>query len=152
MELVTAHKTSHRIGREQRFRLTLFGHKALEAGAACLVLMVQGQLSAVTLAHLLIASKTGFLAVSPVVAVTFTRHARHFVNRWTASGFLGVCTLMADAVVHQSHYPGEYTEALLTGIGAFVFSIAISFTPLGKRIDHLAESFLANSSAVRILG
>lgn len=142
MELGTVYKAWPTIAREQRFRLSLCGHKALEAGAVCLVLMVQGHLTAVTLAHLLIACKTGFLAVSPALAVTFSPYARHFVNRWAASGFLGLCTFLADAVVHQSHYPGEHTEALLTGLGAFLFSVIISFTPLGNRIDRFAEVFL----------
>jgi hypothetical protein len=142
MEMVNAQKEWHRIGHEQQFRLILCGHKAVEAGMACIILMVQGHLTAVTLAHILIASKTGFLAVSPAVAITFTRYARHFVNRWTASGFLGVCTFLADAVAHQSHLPGEYTEALLTGLGAFLFSVIISFTPVGRRIEHFAEVFL----------
>ena len=78
----------------------------------------------------------------PVLGVSFTRHARHFVNRWTTSAFLGICTFLADAVVHKSHYPGEYTEAAFTGLGACAFSVAISYTPLGKRIDRLAEHFL----------
>src|SRR5207249_4546967 len=99
--------------------LVLCGHKAVEAGAVCLVLMVQGHLTEITAAHLLIASKTGLLAVFPALGVSFTRYARHFVNKWTTSAFLGVCTFVADSLIHPSHYPGEYTEALLTGIGAF---------------------------------
>ena len=104
--------------------------------------MVQGDLGAVTLAHLAIASKTGLLAIVPVLGLTFTRHARHFANRWTSSALLGVCTFVADAAIHPSHYPGEYTEALLTAIGAFLFSLAVSYTPVGKHIDRLAETFL----------
>jgi hypothetical protein len=53
-----------------------------------------------------------------------------------------VCTFVADALVHSSHYPGEYTEAAFTAIGAFVLSVIISYTPVGKQLDHLAESFL----------
>jgi hypothetical protein len=87
MELVAAHKAWPTIAREQRFRLTLCGHKALEAGAVCLVLMVQGHLTAVTLAHLLIACKTGILAVSPALAITFSPYARQFVNRMDGVGF-----------------------------------------------------------------
>ena len=33
-------------------------------------------------------------------------------------------------------------EAALTGIGAFAFSLVISYTPIGKHIDRLAERFL----------
>jgi integral membrane sensor domain MASE1 len=130
------------ISERQQYRLALCGHKAVEAGAVCLMLMVQGDLTAITLAHLVIATKTGVLAVVPALGVTFTRYARHFLNRWTASAFLGGCTFLADALIHQSHYPGEYTEAALTGIGAFFFSLVVSYTPIGKKIDQLAETFL----------
>ena len=128
------------ISKEQQYRLALCGHKAVEAGAVCMVLMVQGDLTALTLAHLAIATKTGLLAVMPALGLTFTKQVRHLLNRWTASAFLGVCTFLADAAIHASHYPGEYTEAALTGVGAFFFSLAVSYTPIGKRIDHLAEA------------
>ena len=70
------------LDKRHQFRLVLCGHKIVEAGAACLVLMVQGQLGEVTAAHLLIASKTGLLAVMPVLCITFTHHVRYFINRW----------------------------------------------------------------------
>jgi hypothetical protein len=133
---------------KHQFRLALCGHKAVEAGAVCLLLMVQGQLATVTVAHLEIASKTGLLAVFPALGITFTRQARHFANRWTSSAFFGVCTFLADAAMHESHYPGEYTEAALTGLGAYVFSIAVSYTPVGRYIDRLAEHFLHRQSGV----
>jgi integral membrane sensor domain MASE1 len=128
---------------EHQFRLALCGHKAVEAAAVCVVLMVQGDLGAITLAHLAVATKTGLLATVPALMVTFTRHARHFANKWTSSAFLGICTFLADALIHPSHYPGKYTEAALTGIGAFVFSLAVSYTPAGRAIDHMAETFLS---------
>ena len=104
--------------------------------------MVQGNLGEVTLAHFLIATKTGLWAISPALGITFTQYARHFVNKWTSSAFLGFCTFFADALSHDSHYPGAYMEAALTGIGAFAFSLVISYTPIGKHIDRLAEGFL----------
>src|SRR5689334_9731371 len=97
------------LSERQRFRLVLCGHKAVEAGAVCLVLMVQGNLADVTLTHVAIALKTGLLAISPAVALTFTRYARHFVNRWSSAAFLAMCTFVADSFVHPSHYAGEYT-------------------------------------------
>ena len=127
--------------------MVLCGHKAVEAGAVCMLLMVQGQLVAITATHLATAGKTGLLAILPVLGVSFTRHAQHFVNRWTTSALLAVCTFLADAIVHESHYPGEYTEATLTALGAFTLSVAISYTPLGKRIDRLAEDFLHDHGA-----
>lgn len=125
-----------------QFRLMLFGHKAVETGAACLLLMVQGQLPQATLGHLLVASETGVLAVFPLLGITWTRHARHFVNRWVSALFVAVCTFFADAVIHRSQFPGAYTEAALTAAGAFVLSVMISYTPVGKQLDRLAESFV----------
>lgn len=112
----------------------------------CLLLMVQGDLGAVTLTHLAIAAKTGMLATTPAFLVTFTRHARHFANRWTSSAMLGFCTFAADALIHPSHYPGAYSEAAFTGAGAFVFSLVVSYTPLGREIDRRAEAFLARDA------
>jgi hypothetical protein len=106
------------------------------------VLMVQGQLAEVTAAHFLIASKTGQLAVLPALGFSFTHHARYFSNRWVSSIFFGICTFVADAAIHPSHFPGKYTEAALTAVGSFLLSSLISMTPIGKRIDGLAEAFL----------
>jgi hypothetical protein len=136
------------------YRLLMCGHKALEAGAVCLVLMVQGHLLDASLAHLLVASKTGLLAVAPVLVVTMTRHVHHLFNRWTASALLAGCTFVADALIHGSHYPGAYTEAALTAAGAFLFSLAISYTRVGKYIDHVGErsfSPLASPGPIRVL-
>ena len=119
----------------------LCGHKAAEAGAVCLVLMVQGHLADVTLAHFAVAAKTGLLATAPVLGVTMTQHAHRLANRWFVSALLGLCAFVADAMIHGSHYSGAYTEAALTGAGAFALSVMVSYTPLGKRIDALAESF-----------
>lgn len=139
--------------KKHQFRLALCGHKAVEAGAVCLLLMVQGNLAEATLAHFAIAAKTGLLAVSPALAITFSQQARHivhrlFLNRWTSSAFLGICTFAADAVAHPSYYPGAYLEAALTGLGAAAFSLVVSYTPLGKRIDQLAETFLGGHEPV----
>jgi cation transporter-like permease len=130
------------LNEKQQYRLAMCGHKAVEAGTVCLILMVQGNIAGLTLAHFGIATKTGLLAVFPALAITFTQYARHLVSRWTSSAFFGLATFAPDALVHQSHYPGEYTEAMLTGMGAFAFALLVSFTPLGKTIDRLAEGFL----------
>ena len=135
-------RVTHVVNRRHQFRLALCGHKAVEAGAVCLLLMVQGDLAGITLTHLAIAAKTGLLAVSPVLGVTFSRYARHMVNRWTSSALLGFSAFVADAVVHGSHYPGAYTEAALTAAGACALSLAISYTPIGEYTDRLAEAFL----------
>ena len=138
-------KAGRLLHERHRFRLALCGHKAVEAGAVCLLLMVQGDVVALTPAHFLLASKTGLLSVFPAMAVSFTPYARHLLNRWTCSVLLAFCTFVVDAAVHESHYPGELTEAALTALGAFAFSIAVSYTPVGKYIDRLGHSFLRHS-------
>jgi hypothetical protein len=135
--------------KSRQFRIALCGHKAVEVGTVCLLLMVQGQLGDVTLAHFVIAIKTGLLAVSPAVAATFTRYARHVVHRWSGSAIVGVCTFVADALSHSSHYSGAYTEAALTGIGAFFLSAAISYTPVGKYLDRLGADFLDRGAPIK---
>jgi hypothetical protein len=123
-----------------RFRLMMCSHKAVEAAAVCAILMVQGDIAGITLTHLAIASKTGVLAMTPVLGVTLTRHAHYLSNRWLSSTLLAVSAFAADSWIHKSHYPGAYTEAVMTAAGAFVFSVVISYTPIGN-FDRLAESF-----------
>jgi hypothetical protein len=130
------------IHKRHRFRLVLCGHKAVETVAACLLFMVQGQLGQATVGHFLTAAKTGALTLLPLLGITLTRHAKYFVNRWISALFVAACAFFADAVIHGSHYPGAYTEALFTAGGAFALSIIISYTPVGRQIDGLAEAFL----------
>jgi hypothetical protein len=137
---------------KNQFRAVLFGHKAIEIGAVCLLVMVKGHLGDATLTHLAIATKTGLLAVCPAFGVTFTRYARFFANRWASSAFVSACTFFADAMMHQSHYPGRFTDAILTSIGAFIVSVVISYTPAGKAVDRLAEGFLHNHREAAIPG
>jgi hypothetical protein len=127
--------------KKHQFRVALCGHKAVETGAACLFFMVQGELAQATLSHFAIASKTGILTVFPLLGITLTRFARHFTNRWMSATFVAVFGFFADTLVHGSHYPGAYIEAALTALGAFALSVVVSYTPVGKQIDRLAESF-----------
>lgn len=126
---------------KHQFRLAMCAHKAVEVGGVCLLLMVQGDVTGLTLGHLGIASQTGALAVAPVLGLTLTKYARHLANRWTSSALVAFCTFFADAAIHASHYPGAYTEAAFTAVGAFIFSVVVSYTPIGKRIDRFAETF-----------
>jgi hypothetical protein len=104
-----------------------------------MLLMVQGHVMDITTGHFVIAGETGALAILPALAVTFTQYVRYLANRWTSSLFIGACGFAADAIVHGSHYPGAYTEAALTGLGTIAASVLVSYTPLGKRIERLAE-------------
>src|SRR5258708_18445795 len=59
-------KFRHFLSNGHQYRLILCGHKVVEAGVACLLLMVQVQLSDITVTHLLISNKTRLLAVFAV--------------------------------------------------------------------------------------
>ena len=130
------------IPEKHQVRLAMCAHKAVEVGGVCILLMVQGNVAGLTIGHLGIASQTGLLAVIPLLGVTLTKYARHLANRWTSAVLLAAFTFVADAAVHASHYPGAYTEAALSAVGAFVFSVVVSYTPVGKRIDRLADAHL----------
>ena len=134
-------KLSQAIPEKHQFRIALCGHKAVEVGGACLLLMVQGQLTQATLGHVAIATQTGLLTVFPLVGITLTRYARHFTNRWITAVLVATCAFIADALVHASHYPGAYSEAALTAAGGAILSIIVSYTPVGRHIDGLAEAF-----------
>lgn len=129
--------------KRQQYRLVLCGHKAAEVGTACLALMVQGNVADLTLGHFAVASKTAVLALFPALGVTFSRYAGVMTNRWTSAVFLGACGFAADVLVHESHYPGAYTEASLTAVGGAILSLLVSYTTIGRRIDHLAEHLIA---------
>lgn len=72
---------------------------------------------------------------------SWTRHARYFTNCWMSALFPGICGFLADALIHRSHYPGGYAEAPSTAPAAAALSLIVSVTPIGRRIDHLAETF-----------
>ena len=128
------------IHKRPQFRLALLGHKAAETASTCLLQMVQGQIAQTTPGQFVLASDTRPLTVFPLIGLALTRNNRHFTNRWTSATFVAICSFLIDAVIHRVHYPS--VEAAFTAAGAFALSVAISFTPVGKQLDHLGESFL----------
>jgi hypothetical protein len=117
--------------------------QGVQVAAVCLLLMVRGDVWNLTATHFLTAAGTATVAIAPPLVVTFTRYARVLVSsRWWSGLFSGFCGFIADVVVHPSHYSGAYTEAALTGLGTMLLSVAISYTPVGKRVERLGEVFL----------
>jgi hypothetical protein len=90
-----------------------------ESTVACLVTMVQGNLMAMTVSHLLIASQTGIIAGAIATAGLFITKTR---NRWVISAVLGVSTGVVDYYVHPGMFGSAATEAIVTGIAAAVLS------------------------------
>jgi hypothetical protein len=95
-----------------------------ESATACLFMMVQGNVLALTLGHWLIASQTGLIAgVLTAAALLFTRTN----ERWMVAIVLGSVTAVVDFFVHPGMLQSALAEALLTGLGAGLLSIAAGY-------------------------
>ena len=93
-----------------------------ESTAACLVTMVQGNLLAITLGHWLIASQTGLVAGAIVGTILWVWQRS---RPWLISTILGVVTGVVDFFVHEGQFGSQFTEAIVTGLGAFVLSWSV---------------------------
>ena len=90
-----------------------------ESTTACLVTMVQGNLLALTMGHLLIASQTGVIAGAIATAgIVVARTSK----RWIISIVLGTVTGIVDFFVHPGMFGTVATEAVVTGLGAAIMS------------------------------
>ena len=94
-----------------------------EATVACLVTMVQGNVFAIGVGHLIIASQTGLTAgTAATIAVLLAKpHKRGFI-----AFILGVVTTVADYLVHPGMFGSVFTEAIVTGVGAALLSYGVS--------------------------
>lgn len=90
-----------------------------ESTMACLVTMVQGNLLALTMGHLLVASQTGVIA-GAIATVGIVASKTN--QRWKISLILGLATGVVDYFVHPGMFGTAATEAIVTGIGAAVLS------------------------------
>ena len=94
-----------------------------EATVACLVTMVQGNVLAIGVGHLIIASQTGLTAgTAATIAVLLAKpHKRGFIAL-----ILGVITTVVDYLVHPGMFGSVFTEAIVTGAGAALLSYGVS--------------------------
>lgn len=100
-------------------RLRILVEKFGQAWTACMCMMVQGDLSVVTLGHAFTASKTGLLTGIAMVAASFLP----WDNKWVGIWLTGIFTMLADKIVHPTHFGGNWTEAIVTGFGAMILAI-----------------------------
>ena len=84
---------------------------------ACILSMVQGDLSVVTLDHAMTASKVGIISF---LGVALCMLVKSNPNPWFTAWVIGVLTVIGDYIVHPAHFPGE---AFVAGLGAFILSI-----------------------------
>lgn len=96
--------------------MKLWGRKFSEAWTACMLCMVQGDLTVISLNHALTASKTGTLAGIAYVLASQTK----FTGRWLGAYLTGVLTMLADIIAHPTHFGPHWAEAAVTGLVAAV--------------------------------
>lgn len=102
--------------------IRLWFQKFSEAWTACMVCMVEGDLSVLTLDHALVASQTG-AGCGTAVALSYVLGIK---NRWTIIWLTGVMTMFTDFLVHPTHFGPEMMEAVVTGLGAMMLAIITS--------------------------
>ena len=93
-----------------------------ESTTACLVTMVQGNIFALTLSHLAVASQTGLIAGAFAAVALFVSRTG---KRWVVSAVLGGATAIVDFFVHPGMFGTVVTEAIVTGIAAGVLSYLV---------------------------
>ncbi len=109
-----------------KIKLAPYAENICESGISCLLTMVQGNVLALTLSHWLVASQTGLLAGAIVGTTVIAAKLR---QPWVVALVLGVVTTAVDAFVHPANFGfASLTEAVVTGVGSFVLSLAASET------------------------
>jgi hypothetical protein len=115
-------------------KLTAYLENVAEAGFACLITMVQGNLLTLGISHWIVASQTGLVAGAIAGTAIVTARIR---RQWVISLMLGVATATVDYYVHRASF-GTMTiaEAVATGVGAALLSYLASLLfMLWKKID-----------------
>ena len=113
-------------------KISLFGSALAKVTPACLMLMVQGNVLALGLPHWQTALKTAGIVGIILVVFSFSAKTKAVSdNKYSMAGVVALATTLVDFNVHPSHYSGETTEALMTGIAAGLLWLLVSFTPLG---------------------
>lgn len=113
-------------------KLAPYAENICESGIACLLTMVQGNVLALGLSHWIVASQTGLLAGAIVGTTVLAANLR---RPWVVSLVLGGVTTLVDMAVHPATFGmASVREAAVTGVGAFVLSLAVS--GVLRRIAH----------------
>ena len=96
--------------------MRVFREKFLQAWTACLLCMVQGDLTVLTLSHAFTASKTGLL--TGIAYWVTTKFDGNQGSVWKGAWLTGVLTMVSDIVIHPTHFGEHWVEAFCTGLGA----------------------------------
>lgn len=104
-------------------KLKLLVEKFGESWSACMLCMVQGDLTVISFNHAYTASKTGIIAGIAVVIASFWKFID---NKYGLIWATGVLTALADLIVHPTHFGPAWAEAALTGVAAGILAWMMS--------------------------
>jgi uncharacterized YccA/Bax inhibitor family protein len=112
-------------------KIEIFIRRISEATPSCLMMMVQGNVFALTFSHWIKALQVGALTGLLAVLVSLSGRKELQDNKFVIAGLTGFLTAVADFLLHPSHFGGVHTEAVVTGIGAGLLCLALS--NIGKK-------------------
>lgn len=96
-------------------------------------MMVQGDLSAFSAHHAVVAAKTGMIAgIGVVLVLSFMSKP----NKWALAWVTGFLTMLADVFNHPSHFGDWWVEPAVTGLGAGILAIVFSTVITKKRQEN----------------
>ena len=94
-----------------------------QAWTACMVAMVQGDLTVLSLYHAKIAAKTGIVTGVAMLVASFVPWEEIRRNKWFTTFLVGLFTTAADLWNHPTHFGPAWAEAAVTGVGAMILAV-----------------------------
>ena len=101
-----------------------------QACYVCFPMMVQGDLSALTLSHWYKANYTGILAGLGAVIMHYSYFKLFEQKKWFHGLQIAIATFFADLYIHPSHFGGQIGEAVLTALAAGLLATYFAYKPL----------------------
>lgn len=108
-----------------------------QSAAACVTAASRGDIAAMNLDHWLEALSVGASVGLLAVAVSFGKLKKIQTNRWGVAVVAFAATVIAWFILKFSAFTGDWTEPLITGSAAAIFSIILSSTSVGKACEKL---------------
>ena len=116
-------------------KFNIFTGRVVQATPACLMAMVQGNVTAITSGHWIKALETGASTGLLVIAASLAfKEKEIYENKYVISALTSIATMIADYAMHPSHFGGPSTEAIVTGLAAGVLCFIMAKTNLDKKL------------------
>ena len=100
-------------------RIQIVRDRFAQAFSACMIMMIQGDVTVISLQHFATAGRVGLITAMACVIASFIPRHTNRVGIWLT----GIFTAAADYLTHPSAMPGALTECLVTGVGALLLAV-----------------------------